>query len=535
MCAHYCLILNRRDKIKPLKYFLLSNGLKTALFSWDREKPIIELDFSDFQIGNEKYEKLRSLISLATIQKYKANDSSERLVELRKIDKEDAQKLFHSCHNYIRKAEKRSPTYVFADFVKIIFLKLWHDRVLHEKYRIAKDDTLEVKKSAVTFSTHWIESREGDTLNPISDLQFKKLLDRIEDDIVRKNRKRIFDKGEIIQLKPQTIKGVVRKLQGVDLYGIDEDLNGRLFETFLKATMRGKELGQYFTPRSIVVLATKLAGLCANHDHIDKVMDACCGTGGFLIEALSEMRNQIRSNQSYSEGKKKELIKKLGNEYLYGIDAATAPNLARIARINMYLHGDGGSHIYQCDGLDNNVSIDKSDPRELQHEIEDLKVNLKSIGFFDVILTNPPFAMWYGTENEDETRILKQYQLAKIDKSSAKIRSRLRSMAMFIERYYRLLRPGGGLLTIIDETLLSSSNFTFVRDFLRNHFLIRANISLHGDAFKMSGSRVKTALLFLEKKKTLADKQPSAFYLSRGGRFTGNVEQVKNRRSKEKS
>ena len=313
-CAHYCLILNRRDKTKPLKYFLLSNGLKTALFSLDSEEPIVELDFCDFQIGNEKYEKLRNLISSITIQKHKMDNDSERLFELRKIDKEDAQKLFDQCRRYIWKGDKRLPSYVFADFVKIVFLKLWHDRILHEKYQIKKGDTLKVKKSAVTFSTHWIESRETDTLNPISDLQFKKLLDRIEDDIVRKNRKRIFDKGEVIQLKPQTIKGVVKKLQGVDLYGIDEDLNGRLFETFLKATMRGKELGQYFTPRSIVVLATKLAGLSANHEYIDKVIDACCGTGGFLIEALSEMRNQIRSNQSYSEGKKKELIKKLGNE-----------------------------------------------------------------------------------------------------------------------------------------------------------------------------------------------------------------------------
>lgn len=68
-CAHYCLILNRRDETKSLKYFLLSNGLKTALFHWDSEEPIVELDFCDFQIGNEKYEKLRSLISFATILK----------------------------------------------------------------------------------------------------------------------------------------------------------------------------------------------------------------------------------------------------------------------------------------------------------------------------------------------------------------------------------------------------------------------------------------------------------------------------------
>lgn len=250
--------------------------------------------------------------------------------------------MFLACHKYIWKAEKRSPSSAFTEFVKIIFLKLWHDRSLHEQYGEGTTSELPVPKSTVTFSVHWIESREQDTLNPISDLQFKNLLEKIEDDISRNKKKRIFEKTEVIDLKPQTIKGVVKRLEGFDLFGIDEDLNGRLFETFLKATMRGKELGQYFTPRSIVLLATKLASLTANAKHIDKVLDACCGTGGFLIEALAEMRNQIRANQSYTNDQKKDLVKKLCNECLYGIDDAKAPQLARIARINMYLHGDGG-------------------------------------------------------------------------------------------------------------------------------------------------------------------------------------------------
>ncbi len=60
-------------------------------------------------------------------------------------------------------------------------------------------------------------------------------------------------------MRPETIKMVVQKLQHWDRFGIDEDLNGRLFETFLNATMRGEELGQFFTPRSVVKLVTKLA------------------------------------------------------------------------------------------------------------------------------------------------------------------------------------------------------------------------------------------------------------------------------------
>jgi type I restriction enzyme M protein len=85
---------------------------------------------------------------------------------------------------------------------------------------------------------------------------------------------------------------------------------------------------------------------------------------------------------------------------------------------------------------------------------------------------------------------------------------------MFFERYLRLLKKGGKLISIIDETLLSSSKFAFFRDFIRKYFIIHAVISLHGDAFRRSKSRVKTSLIYLEKKKNLNDEQPSTFMYS---------------------
>jgi type I restriction enzyme M protein len=97
------------------------------------------------------------------------------------------------------------------------------------------------------------------------------------------------------------------------MFGIDEDLNGRLFETFLNATMRGKELGQYFTPRNVVKLVTRLAAPKAGRGQVEKVIDACCGTGGFLIEVLTQMRNAIRENQSLSTSEKEGLIEKVGS------------------------------------------------------------------------------------------------------------------------------------------------------------------------------------------------------------------------------
>ena len=93
----------------------------------------------------------------------------------------------------------------------------------------------------------------------------KQLRDKIERGYsFPKEKANLVEKNEEIDMRPDTIKSVVRRLEHYDLFGIDEDLNGRLFETFLSATMRGRELGQYFTPRSIVKLMTRMAHFKSN-------------------------------------------------------------------------------------------------------------------------------------------------------------------------------------------------------------------------------------------------------------------------------
>ncbi len=53
-----------------------------------------------------------------------------------------------------------------------------------------------------------------------------------------------------------------------------------------------------------------------------------------------------------------------------------------------------------------------------------------------------------------------------------------------------------------------------MRNFIRDNFIIRAVISLHGDAFQMASARVKTAMIYLEKKKNKNDEQPAVFMYS---------------------
>ncbi len=127
---------------------------------------------------------------------------------------------------------------------------------------------------------------------------------------------------------------------------------------------------------------------------------------------------------------------------------------------------------------------------------------------FDVVLTNPPFAMRYEAKKKDERRILYQYVLAQLGKGIA---SSLRSSIMFLERYYDLLQDQGYLLTIIDDSVLNTSTTKLVRKLIKEHFYIRTIISLPKNCFVVAGSSSKTSTLVLEKKAKPSLEQPAVF------------------------
>ncbi|MDI6790929.1 MAG: N-6 DNA methylase, partial [Thermodesulfobacteriota bacterium] len=308
-CASYCFEINKdREEKHRTKYFMLTNGITTRVYMWDSNKPILELAFSDFQYGNPLYEELRRLLSKSSFGRGRDIRITKKF-DFQKPSMQRVRQLFTDCHAKIWKMDKRSPASAFSEFIKLMFVKLYEDRELRANPVSAEfvEKGLPLPAEAVTFSVRWIEAREKETDNPVDAILFTRLRKAIEDEIRINKKKRVFNPNERIELRPSTVKEVVRRMEHHDLFGIDEDLNGRLFESFLTATMRGRELGQFFTPRSIVKLMTELADLKAGRDHIDAVLDACCGTGGFLIEALTEMRNKIRNNASLTSKEKKDL------------------------------------------------------------------------------------------------------------------------------------------------------------------------------------------------------------------------------------
>jgi type I restriction enzyme M protein len=511
----YTAVIRRAlDEPKPVQHCIGCNGVRTIIKHYDSNKTEQDLQFSDFQDGKPKFESFKTTFSRSALSKSVFSGSEP--FEFHKPPKmSEVTGIFEACHDIIRRRDAIGQEGAFYEFTKVMFVKLNEDKRLRTDPDIEKliEAGKPLPREKVRFSIHWIVQNEDSEPHPVNTILFKQLRELLELEIINKKKKRIFDDNENIKLKPDTVKEIVKLLEHLDLFGIDEDLNGRLFETFLSATMRGEKLGQFFTPRTVVEFMTKLADLQADEKRIDRVLDGCCGTGGFLIEAMTEMARQVRHRQNLNDKQKEELIKEIRDNRLVGIDIGQEPRMAQIARINMYLHEDGGSRVYFADALDKDVKIEDTLTPEVKAEREELRELLRNVKF-NVILTNPPFAMPKKAREKDAKTILEKYNLAYYltKKKTRKLRSSLESNVMFLERYHELLAEDGKLITVIDESVLNTDTDKPARDFIFENFLVKAIISLPRMTFRRAGANVKTSILYLAKKQTSKEGQPATFY-----------------------
>ena len=491
----------------PVKYGVLCNGRNLAVYPWDSNTPIFYLGFEDLVEENSAFSALASQLAYGVFNEVpvEGTDFAFSRPELTTLTK-----VFNQCHDVIWKKEKQGPTWAFYEFVKIIFVKMRQDRQIHQKL----DEGRIVTKNDFVFAVHWLESLEPTTPNPFDTILFNDVRNEIEAQIQKGLKKPIFAPGETLRLTPSTTKEVVRMLEHYDLHGIDEDLNGRMFETFLTATIRGKELGQYFTPRPIVRYMTMTSGLQVTGGKVPYVLDGCCGTGGFLIEAMAVLVQQVDGHAALSSYDRDELKKTIQDKRLYGIEANE--DLSRVARLNMYLHGDGGSRIYHAEALDKEVGIEPGLSKDVEDGRKELRKTVVDEGLrFDVVLTNPPFSMSYQAKDAVEKTILQQYKVAKT--KGGKVAGSEKSSILFVERYLDVLNDGGDLLTVIDDTILNGPSAQKHRDFIREHFIIRQVVSLPFNAFFKAQANIKTSILHLRKKRP--EEQQGAVFMA----ITNNV------------
>ena len=217
---------------------------------------------------------------------------------------------------------------------------------------------------------------------------------------------------------------------------------------------------------------------------------------------MAILTHKIAALDQLTSRERKAKLVELHRERLYGIEAND--KVTRIARLNMYLHGDGGSRIYTADTLDKAIRVEAGADAESQRWLRELRREILDCSVrFDVVLTNPPFSMSYKWSDPSEAAVLNLYDIATGTSE--------RSNVLFLERYLDLLDEGGELVTVIDNTVLNGSDSQHVRDFLLKHFVIRQVVALPFNTFFRAQANVQTSVVHLRRKHTAEEDQGDIF------------------------
>lgn len=114
-----------------------------------------------------------------------------------------------------------------------------------------------------------------------------------------------------------------------------EDVMGIFFNEFNRYK-RQKEGGQVFTPEHITDFMYRILDVDAN----DRVLDATCGSGGFLVKAMANMIQE-------AGGPHTTKAKAVKQKQLFGIELDK--EIYALACANMLIHKDGKTNLEQLD------------------------------------------------------------------------------------------------------------------------------------------------------------------------------------------
>jgi len=495
-------------------FFVTTNEKETKYFNVDKE--YLPAD-------------LLEVVALPTAEE--ANDDKKTkalLNQTKTFTREEFTKTLRACHNIIRNNDKLSPEAAFDEISKILFMKIKYEREQKGVRVFTKDQF--TKDDADYERTTGERDRKRGTYRPYMQEIFYDTKEEFKED-------RIFEDAEIIKIRQNSFEQIIKKLETYNLSDTQDDVKGIAFEQFLGTTFRG-ELGQFFTPRTIVDFMTHILDPMEG----EIICDPTCGSGGFLIKAFEYIRDKIEKDiksakavlreeiqgEDYDNKEEKEQVVinqkietmqavlnkeldtqtessrmyNLSHNCIYGTDAN--PRMARTSKMNMIMHGDGHGGVHHHDGL--------------------LNVNGIFEERFDVILTNPPFGARIDKNQVisevdrfyDEEMIVKYrerygdaYDRA-LEQVNGNIGKKLLSLydvgsmsalteVLFMERCLKLLKKGGRMGMVLPEGVLNTSNLQKVREYFEGKAKIILICSIPQDVFIAAGATVKPSLVFFKR------------------------------------
>ena len=227
------------------------------------------------------------------------------------------------------------------------------------------------------------------------------------------------------------------------------------------------DAGQFRTPRHIIDMMVEITAPLKN----ESILDPACGTAGFLISAYKYIKKQNQDENGNSTLNSDDKRRLMNNFAGYDI----SPDMVRLSRVNMYLHGFSNPNISEYDTL---TSLDKWDDT------------------YDVIFANPPFMTPKGGITPHS-----RYQV------SAK-----RAEVLFVDYIAEHLNPTGRAAIIVPEGIVFQSQTAYknLRKMLVEGNYLYGVISLPAGVFNPY-SGVKTNILLIDR--TLAKERDSILFV----------------------
>ena len=396
-------------------------------------------------------------------------------------------KVFKRSHDYIYGNEGRKKD-AFWQLLNLIFCKLYDEK---RRFVCAENGESYRRK-------FWVGVKEQNTEDgrkAVAD-RIKGLFEELKTDSVFSE---VFDGNEAIGLTDKGLAFISGELAKYSFLDASVDVKGMAYETIVSNTLK-QEAGQFFTPRNIVKAMVEML----NPTETDRILDPCCGSGGFLVMALDHVRKQIATEmypdldgpllaEKFNSFEVNEKIKTYAERSIFGFDFD--PDLKKAARMNMVMAGDGHANIFHVNSLaypnwehpEEIEKINGSISRSLA-EMKDLDNAYGSDARekFDMVFTNPPF----GAKVKVEQEIASKYHLSKYSDAPE---------VLFIEACYNFLKPGGKMAIVLPDGILGNPNTLPVREWILDKYKILASVDLAVEAF-LPQVGVQASLLFLQKK-----------------------------------
>ena len=297
----------------------------------------------------------------------------------------------------------------------------------------------------------------------------------------------VLDSSDIIELDETSLTYAVGELQNYSLIDSERDAVANAFEVIIGLPLKGGR-GQFFTPRNVVKMVIDMV----DPTPYDKIIDPACGSGGFLVEALRHVWQQVDEqsrNYNWPDTETFAEKQKIAMMNFFGIDKDAF--LSKLAKAYMAILGDGRGSIFCENSL--------LEPNEWSDKARD------AIGLerFDIVVTNPPFGKKLAINQEG---ILRGFDLGhtwKIDKRTKQFAKRnlmdkQTPQLLFIERCFDLLKPKGRLGIVLLESIFGMPKYQYVVDYITRKSKLLAVVTLPEDLFQPN-THAKTCVIICQK------------------------------------